>query len=91
MKIIHCPLNGPRNAAEFACAGPVRPPPDSVPESDDRLWGEYLFFEDNQAGIVREWWRHVPSSYWFVVDRDTRTDEIIATYAPEDLPGNDAS
>jgi sarcosine oxidase, subunit delta len=85
MKIIHCPLNGPRNASEFICAGPVRPSPDTVQENDDRLWGEYLFFENNPAGVMREWWRHTPSNYWFIVERDTRTDEIISTYAPEDV------
>jgi hypothetical protein len=29
---------------------------------------------------VREWWLHVASNYVFIVDRDTRTDEVLATY-----------
>ena len=85
MKIIPCPLNGPRNSSEFVCAGPVRPLPASVPD-DDRAWAEHLFFEDNRAGAVLEWWCHLPSSYWFIVERDTRTDEILASYAPQDRP-----
>lgn len=85
MKLIPCPLNGPRNATEFVCAGPVRPSPGSVPEGD-RAWADYLFLEDNTAGVVLEWWCHLPSSYWFILERDTRTDQIVASYAPEDRP-----
>ena len=82
MKIIPCPLNGPRNASEFVCAGPVRRPPKTG--SDDQAWTNYLFLEDNIAGEVLEWWCHVPSSYWFILERNTRTDEIIRSYAPDE-------
>jgi len=90
MKIITCPLNGPRNASEFVCAGPLkRPPPaaDPADPSGDRAWADYLFGEDNRAGVVFEWWCHIPSSYWFIVERDTRTEKIIGTYAPGE-PGD---
>jgi sarcosine oxidase delta subunit len=36
--------------------------------------------ERNAAGRVREWWLHIATNYVFLVDRDTRTDEILATY-----------
>lgn len=85
MKIIPCPLNGPRNVSEFMCAGLVRKLTKTV-SGDDRAWAEYLFFEDNHAGIVLEWWCHLPSSTWFILERDTRTDDILASYAPEDRP-----
>ena len=79
MKIMPCPLNGPRNIQEFICAGPVEPHPD--PNScSDREWTEYVWMEENLAGVVREWWCHVATSYWFIAERDTVKDEILATY-----------
>ncbi len=79
MKIMPCPLNGPRNIQEFICAGPVEPHPD--PNScSDREWTEYVWMEENLAGVVREWWCHVATSYWFIAERDTVRDEILATY-----------
>ena len=41
MKIMPCPLNGPRNIQEFICAGPVEPQPDPNRCSDDE-WTEYV-------------------------------------------------
>ena len=79
MKIMPCPLNGPRNIQEFICAGPVEPHPG--PNScSDREWTEYVWMEENLAGVVREWWCHVATSYWFIAERDTVRDEILATY-----------
>ena len=85
MKIIPCPLNGPRNASEFICAGPVRTASDLVAGTDD-AWTDHLFAEENAAGVVVEWWCHLPSSYWFILERDTRTDDILATFAPDERP-----
>ncbi len=79
MKIMPCPLNGPRNIAEFACAGEVSFMPDPN-AADDRAWAEYVWFSNNTAGVVREWWCHVPTSYWFIAERNTVTDEILRTY-----------
>jgi sarcosine oxidase, subunit delta len=79
MKIVNCPLNGPRNAQEFVCAGEVRAMPDPI-RCSDREWADYTFLENNTAGVVKEWWCHVPSSYWFIAERNTVTDEIIRTY-----------
>jgi sarcosine oxidase, subunit delta len=84
MKIMVCPLNGPRNIEEFHCRGEVRAMPDPSTASDEQ-WAEYLFMEANPAGMVREWWLHVPSSTWFIAERDTVTGEIHATYLPEHL------
>ena len=78
MKILHCPLNGPRNISEFAYLGEVKSPP--AHDTDIAAWAEYVFVERNPAGPVREWWIHTATNYVFVVDRDTRTDEIFATY-----------
>ena len=79
MKIMPCPLNGPRNIQEFICAGPVEPHPDPNRCSDEE-WAEYVWLEENVAGVVREWWCHVATSYWFIAERNTVTDEILATY-----------
>jgi sarcosine oxidase subunit delta len=79
MKIMNCPLNGPRNISEFVWGGEVKPMPDPARVSD-REWAEYVHIENNTAGVVREWWCHVPSSFWFIAERHTVTDEILRTY-----------
>ena len=79
MKVMPCPLNGPRNIQEFICAGTVEPHPDPNRCSDDE-WTEFVWMEENLAGVVREWWCHVATSYWFIAERNTVTDEILATY-----------
>lgn len=78
MKTLNCPLNGIRNISEFACLGEVSSLPD--PDAGTAAWASLAFFERNPAGPVREWWMHVPTNYVFIVERDTRTDEILATY-----------
>lgn len=83
MKLMPCPLNGPRNIQEFVCAGEVRAMPDA--DAGSRAWADYTFQRENTAGVVREWWLHVPTSYWFIAERNTVTDEIIKTYGVENL------
>jgi len=39
-----------------------------------------VFMENNTAGVVREWWLHAPSSYWFIAERDTVRDQVLRTY-----------
>jgi len=80
MKILICPLNGPRNIQEFTYGGEVTPMPDPV-NCSDQDWADYVFLEDNRKGIVREWWCHAPTNYWFIAERDTGLDEIIRTYS----------
>ena len=89
MKIMPCPLNGPRNIQEFTCGGEVVAPPDPD-RADAEAWADYLFLHHNAAGIVREWWYHVPTSFWFIADRNTVTDEILRTFHPRELFGADA-
>lgn len=88
MKVLDCPLNGPRNISEFAYGGEVRDMPPA--EAGIREWAEYTFIERNVRGRVREWWIHLPSSYWFIAERDTSSNEIVRTYpADEVYPGRD--
>ncbi len=84
MKIINCPLNGPRNAQEFVHGGEVVPMPDPH-RSSDAEWASFVFLENNVAGVVREWWCHVPTAYWFIAERDTVKDELIRTYDAGEL------
>ncbi|MGD9538570.1 MAG: sarcosine oxidase subunit delta [Alphaproteobacteria bacterium] len=84
MKIINCPLNGPRNAQEFVHGGEVVAMPDPNGCSDAE-WADFVFLENNVAGMVREWWCHVPTAYWFIAERDTVKDEFIRTYDAGEL------
>ncbi len=84
MKIMKCPMNGPRNISEFVWGGEVREMPDPTVASDHE-WAEYVFIENNTKGVVREWWMHAPTSYWFIAERNTETDEIVRTYPATEL------
>ena len=90
MKIMPCPLNGPRNISEFICGGDVvgRPDPDTC---SDEAWADYVFMQGNEAGIVREWWCHIATAYWFIAERNTVTGDIVRTYSANEIygPGDD--
>lgn len=83
MKILHCPLNGPRNISEFAYGGEVRDMP--AVNASVREWADYVFIENNTRGLVREWWIHLPTSYWFIAERDTSTNAVVRTYSAGEL------
>ena len=87
MKIIHCPLNGPRNAQEFVYGGEVEAMPDPNACSDQE-WSAFVLLENNTKGVVREWWCHGPTNYWFIAERDTGTDTFVRTYPASDLYKN---
>jgi sarcosine oxidase subunit delta len=79
MKIMTCPINGPRAISEFAYAGEFRPMPD--PQSvDDIVWADYVHNRNGVSGIKKEWWCHTPSGVWFIAERDTVRDHILTTY-----------
>ncbi len=84
MKRISCPVNGVRNVSEFICGGEVTEMPDPR-DCSDRDWASYLFMRENKRGLVREWWLHVPTSYWFIAERNTATNEIVSTYPATEL------
>lgn len=87
MKVLHCPMNGPRNINEFQSFGPVRQSPD--PDScSDQAWASYLFQADNRPDVVVEWWRHVPSNYFFLAERHIVSNDIVRTYDPSDAEVN---
>lgn len=82
MKLLHCPLNGPRNISEFTYGGEYHPEPESAGRAE---WAEYVFFHDNAAGNVLEWWCHTASSFWFLAERNTVTDQVIRTLTYADF------
>jgi sarcosine oxidase subunit delta len=84
MKIMNCPLNGPRNISEFVWGGEVKEMPAGA-EVSPRDWADYVFIENNAAGVVREWWCHLPTSFWFIAERNTVTEEIIRTYPASEV------
>lgn len=79
MKILNCPINGPRPISEFAYGGEYRDMPDPAAASDLQ-WADYVFNRSGTAGVKREWWYHLPSGVWFVAQRDTATDRVLATW-----------
>ena len=79
MKLLNCPLNGPRPVLEFACGGEVRAMPDPD-RCSDAEWADYVWNRNGSPGIKREWWCHLASGYWFIAERDTLRDVVIATY-----------
>jgi sarcosine oxidase, subunit delta len=85
MKVLTCPMNGPRNIDEFQSFGPLRPKadPDGMSDAD---WAHHLFHAENRPGVVTEWWRHVPSNYFFLAERDIVTNRVLRTFDPADLP-----
>jgi len=79
MKLMTCPINGPRVISEFAYGGEVHPMPDPATASD-QVWADYVFNRNGVPGVKHEWWCHTPSGVWFIAERDTVTDSIQRTY-----------
>jgi len=84
MKLIPCPLNGLRPADEFVYGGEVRGMPDPA-AADDKRWSEYVFHRSGIPSVKREWWYHLPSGYWFVLERDTATDQVLRTWSAQQI------
>ena len=93
--LLSCPNCGPRDVNEFAYQGEVTTRPKESPSF--RELTSYLYFRKNVAGVQREWWYHrFGCQAWFQADRDTRTNEVIATTFPEPVadeaaPGPEAT
>jgi len=86
MKILECPINGPRPISEFVWGGEVRAMPDPTAVSDAE-WAAYVFQRDSRPGHKTEWWYHVPSGTWFLAERDVERDGVVRTYLPGAAPG----
>lgn len=79
MKLLTCPVNGPRPLSEFVYGGEVRAIPDANSVSDE-AWADYVFNRAGEPGVRREWWYHLASGTWFIAERDTLNDQILRTY-----------
>jgi sarcosine oxidase subunit delta len=76
MKLIECSHIGARPQSEFSYGGAVRDVVDPGSASESH-WGRYVFNRDSVPGVKREWWYHNPTGMWFVLERDTVSDEIV--------------
>ena len=78
---IPCPYCGLRDEDEFRYGGEasvVRPADPAT--ADDAAWADYLFFRYNVKGKHQERWLHFfGCQQWFLVHRDTLTNEISGT------------
>jgi len=79
VKILNCPVNGPRPVSEFVYAGELRPMPDPATASDVE-WAAHVFNRRGVADVKHEWWYHIASGVWFVAERNTATDTVLRTY-----------
>lgn len=78
---IPCPWCGRREESEFVCGGEAGAPRPTDPQAlDDGAWTAWLWGRRNVKGRVREtWWHRAGCGRWFVVERDTRNDRILAS------------
>ena len=86
--IIHHPLLGPRDAAEFTYFGDARllHRPDWTDEKADEAFHDYAYLRDNPAGELRELWFHEQGDRsWLIVTRNTLTHEISAVEIARDV------
>ena len=79
MKLMTCPINGPRSISEFAYGGELREMPDPGAVSDE-AWANYVFNRSGVPAVKTEWWCHTPSGVWFIAERDNRKDVFVRTY-----------
>ncbi len=54
-------------------------------DMNDEQWADFMWMSNNTAGVVQEWWCHAATSYWFIAERNTITDEILKTYPANEV------
>jgi heterotetrameric sarcosine oxidase delta subunit len=89
---IPCPFCGARDSHEFAYLGDatVKRPDPGAPDAQ-ASFHDYVYLRENPAGPHREYWHHTAGCRrWLVVERDTRTHDIVgvgfAASIEENLP-----
>jgi heterotetrameric sarcosine oxidase delta subunit len=83
--VVSCPNCGTREVTDFEFGGEVVPRPRERPSK--RELSAYNYFRRNVAGVQREWWYHrAGCRTWFVAERDTRTNSVLATWLPGSGP-----
>jgi sarcosine oxidase subunit delta len=89
MKVLTCPINGPRPVSEFAYGGELRQMPDPA-QATDAEWTDYVFNRNSVPGVKREWWCHTSSGVWFIAERDTVSDTVLRTFLYSNAAGDGA-
>jgi sarcosine oxidase subunit delta len=78
---IDCPNCGPRNVQEFRYGGEYNPRPPEPMAVMAEEWTDYIFMQNNEQGLQKEWWYHrAGCQLWFLAERHTKTNEISRTY-----------
>ena len=85
MKLLDCPVNGPRPISEFVYGGEYREMPDPE-DTSDAAWADYVFNRNSVPGVKKEWWYHQPSGTWFIAERDVQSDHVHRTYLFDERP-----
>lgn len=82
MLLISCPFCGPRPENEFHYGGEAHIARPTDPSAlDDDAWAAFLYQRSNPKGVHAERWCHIHGCRrFFNCLRDTRSDEILATY-----------
>ena len=83
MQLFPCPFCGPREEPEFHFGAEPSPRPEGERVSDE-AWTDYLHMADARVGTAREVWVHLTCGTFFVMERDTLTQEVLSS---SHLPG----
>lgn len=86
--IIHHPLLGPRDAAEFTYMGDANlmMRPDGMGKNAAEEFYDYGYLRDNPVGLHQELWFHEQGDRsWLVVTRDTTTHAITKVELASDV------
>ncbi len=85
--VLVCPVCGAREVTDFRFGGELNPRPPAGSAPSPREVNAYNYFRRNVAGVQREWWYHRSGCRsWFVAERDTCTNEVLATALPDAAP-----
>ena len=83
--MIPCPYCGPRLSGEFVYRGDAGLMERPDPQAPEAVWTDYVFMRDNPAGLHRELWYHaVGCGAWLIVERDTRSHDILRAVPAKD-------
>lgn len=81
---IKCPNCGTRDMNEFHFGSEKINRP-MHPSRED--WTDYLYKRENVLGVQTEWWYHrLGCRRWFLARRHTRTNQVLETFWPQDIP-----
>ncbi|MDA1189835.1 MAG: sarcosine oxidase subunit delta [Chloroflexi bacterium] len=87
--LINCPNCGDRGFIEFGFGGEAQSRP--APDASDESWTSYVYRKGNHQGMQTEWWYHrFGCRLWFLVNRNTKTNEVVETAWPKLKDGKPA-